>query len=159
MAMDALRHVIADLREHRGHLYGNVGTGALWTAVLDEQLDADLGADYAALRDEEAPLIHGMVHARNGVMHAALVAANAGGLTAPLTAPLKIGPPSWRTSASLHSEWTPRGCQGDVVAHRIAMYDRHLAGRVPVETFEEVLAFFERLRASGWMPQSFARRE
>lgn len=157
--MDALAHVLGDLRERRGHLFGNVGTGALWTAVLDEDLKSDLGDEYVAIRDQKSPLIHGLVHARNGVMHAALVAASEGGLTAPLTVPLVIGPPSWRTSAALHREWTPRAKDSPVVQHRIAMYDRHLAGREPLETFEEAFEFFKRLSAAAWEPSRYTEPE
>ncbi len=148
--MNALEKALTDIRRRHGELFANVGAGAMWAAVLDENLRDDLGAEYEVLRDREAPLIHGLVHARNGVMHAALVTTNDGGITAPVIAPVKVGPPSWRSSTVLHKFWTPKAFDSARVRQRVAMYDEYLAGKDPADTFEEVLAFFRPLEAVGW---------
>jgi hypothetical protein len=157
MALNALEKALTDLRRRHGELYANVGAGVMWAAVLDENLRDDLGAEYEELRDREAPLLHGLVHARNGVMHAALVTTNAGGITAPIVAPIVIGPPSWRSSVVLHKLWTPKALESARVRKRVAMYEEHLAGRDPADTFEEVLGFFRSLEAVGWKPSTLYR--
>lgn len=157
MALNALEKALTDIRRRHGELYANVGAGAMWAAVLDEDLRDDLGSEYEELRDGEAPLIHGLVHARNGVMHAALATTNDGGIVFPIVFPIVVGPPSWRSSTVLHKFWTPKALESARVRHRVAMYDEHLAGKNPADTFEEVLAFFRPLEAAGWNPSALYR--
>ena len=144
------------MRMGDGFLYGNAGSGAMWAAVLDEELRESMGREYEMLRDRQAPQIHGLIHVRNGVAHAALVTTQDGGLTAPLVAPLIIGPPSWRPVEQLHLHWTPQGLQKPIVQNRVAMYETHLAGVEPVKTLEVAIDFFRALERVDWLPEHFA---
>jgi hypothetical protein len=159
LALHALEKTVRDMRRGDGFLYGNAGSGAMWVTVLDEERRETVGQEYEVLRDTQAPLIHGLIHIRNGVAHAALVTTQDGGLTAPLVAPLKVGSPSWRSIEQLHRYWTPQGLQKPTVQNRIAMYEAHLAGIEPAATLQVAIDFFRALERVDWVPEEFGSRD
>lgn len=159
LALHALEKTVRDMRQGDGFLYGTAGSGAMWAAVLDEELRGSVGLEYEILRDTHAPLIHGLIHVRNGVAHAALVTTQDGGLTAPLVAPLVIGPPSWRSIEQLHLHWTPQGLQKPTVQNRVAMYETHLAGVEPGTTLQVAINFFRALERVDWAPEQFTTHD
>ncbi|MFJ3029838.1 hypothetical protein ACIPEQ_13425 [Curtobacterium sp. NPDC087080] len=152
LALRALEKALRDMRRGDGFLYGNAGSGAIWTAVLDEHLRESIGEEYETLRDREAPLIHGLLHVRNGISHAASVTTQDAGLTVPFVIPVVIPAAAWLPLEEVHRRWTPNGLNGARVKHRIAMYEQHLAGRDPAETLRTVHDFFAALEAADWQP-------